>query len=60
MLYADCDYLISYQVVEIVDRYESECIPGNVTDKVAFIQGPGDKTCTRKLHVSILDTDFSF
>ncbi|KAI9086904.1 hypothetical protein K1719_031065 [Acacia pycnantha] len=41
----------SRDVVEIVDRYESECVPSNYTDKVAFIQGPANKTCVRKLQV---------
>jgi len=57
-LSADFDYI--YQVVEIIDRYDSQCIPSNVTDKVAYIQTPGEKPCNRELHVSFLDADFSY
>ncbi|KAK7313755.1 hypothetical protein VNO77_38953 [Canavalia gladiata] len=46
--------LASHDVVEIIDRYDSECIPSNVTDKVAYIQTPGKKACTRDLHVEKL------
>lgn len=53
-------YLSINQVVEIIDRYDSHCIPSNVTDKVAYIQTPGEKQCNRQLTVSFLDTDFSF
>ncbi|OIW21113.1 hypothetical protein TanjilG_29769 [Lupinus angustifolius] len=41
----------SRNIVEIVDRYDSQCIPANVTDKVAYIQSTADKTCNRELHV---------
>lgn len=51
------DSLSLYQVVEIVDRYETDCIPlPNRTDKVAFIQSSADKTCTRKINVSSICT----
>ncbi|XP_027354464.1 ALA-interacting subunit 3-like [Abrus precatorius] len=43
--------IASHDVVEIIDRYDSQCIPSNVTDKVAYIQTPGEKICTRELHV---------
>ncbi|CAJ1978381.1 unnamed protein product [Sphenostylis stenocarpa] len=43
--------IASHDVVEIIDRYDSQCIPSNVTDKVAFIQTPGEKPCNRELHV---------
>lgn len=44
--------IASRDVVEIIDRYDSQCIPSNVTDKVAYIQNPtADKTCTRELRV---------
>ncbi|KAL0363068.1 UNVERIFIED_CONTAM: ALA-interacting subunit [Sesamum calycinum] len=40
----------SRDVVEIVDRYENECIPINSrNDKVGFIQSSQDKTCNRTL-----------
>lgn len=46
-----------YQVVEIIDRYETVCIPEqnrtNRMDKVRYIQTPGDKTCNRNITVSI-------
>ncbi|KAI4390185.1 hypothetical protein MLD38_002322 [Melastoma candidum] len=41
----------SRDVVEIVDRYDSECIPANETDKVKYIQTPGEKSCNRTLTV---------
>ncbi|XP_028773297.1 ALA-interacting subunit 3 [Neltuma alba] len=41
----------SRDVVEIIDRYESACVPSNYTDKVAFIQSSADKTCNRTLTV---------
>ncbi|KAL0443114.1 UNVERIFIED_CONTAM: ALA-interacting subunit [Sesamum latifolium] len=42
----------SRDVVEIVDRYENECIPINSrNDKVGFIQSSQDKTCNRTLRV---------
>ncbi|CAL0303677.1 unnamed protein product [Lupinus luteus] len=43
--------LASRDVVEIADRYDLQCIPANVTDKVAYIQSTADKTCTRELRV---------
>ncbi|MQL90471.1 hypothetical protein Taro_023063 [Colocasia esculenta] len=48
--------LASRDVVEIVDRYESVCVPANMTnDKVAYIQNPNiSKTCTRTLTVRLL------
>ncbi|XP_050227371.1 ALA-interacting subunit 3-like [Mercurialis annua] len=43
----------SQDVVEIIDRYETECIPPlNRTDKVAFIRSSADKTCTRTLRIT--------
>lgn len=43
----------SHDVVEIVDRYDSACIPPNMTDdKLGYIQNATtDKTCTRILKV---------
>ncbi|KAL1204808.1 ALA-interacting subunit 3 [Cardamine amara subsp. amara] len=42
----------SQDVVEIVDRYDNDCIPPPDRDnKVAFIQGAGDKSCNRRLRV---------
>uniref|UniRef100_A0A2P2LZU3 ALA-interacting subunit n=1 Tax=Rhizophora mucronata TaxID=61149 RepID=A0A2P2LZU3_RHIMU len=45
--------LASRDVVEIVDRYDTLCIPSqNRTDKVGYIQSSVDKTCTRSLNVT--------
>ncbi|CAL9220570.1 unnamed protein product [Arabidopsis halleri] len=42
----------SQDVVEIVDRYDSACIPlTDQANKVAYIQGAGNKSCTRTLIV---------
>ncbi|XP_039127190.1 LOW QUALITY PROTEIN: ALA-interacting subunit 1-like [Dioscorea cayenensis subsp. rotundata] len=43
----------SNNVVEIVDRYDTECIPKNMTDnKIAYIQNKAiNKTCIRKVRV---------
>ncbi|XP_022893724.1 ALA-interacting subunit 3-like [Olea europaea var. sylvestris] len=42
----------SQDVVEIIDRYETDCIPlDSRNDKVGFIQSPQDKTCHRNLTV---------
>ncbi|KAK4595033.1 hypothetical protein RGQ29_018682 [Quercus rubra] len=41
----------SRDVVEIVDRYESDCIPPGINDKVNYIQTPGDKSCNRTIKV---------
>ncbi|GMI90407.1 hypothetical protein like AT1G54320 [Hibiscus trionum] len=43
----------SRDVVEIVDRYETACVPENFrNDKVSFIQSPStNKSCTRRLTV---------
>jgi hypothetical protein len=42
----------SRDVVEIVDRYETECIPEPFRkSKVEFIQGPGTKLCNRTITV---------
>lgn len=42
----------SRDVVEIVDRYETECIPeAQRKDKVKFIQSSGNKTCSRVITV---------
>lgn len=44
-----------YQVVEIIDRYDAECIPKNSTDdEVGYIQSSKNKTCKRTLTVCIL------
>uniref|UniRef100_A0A1D1XX27 ALA-interacting subunit n=1 Tax=Anthurium amnicola TaxID=1678845 RepID=A0A1D1XX27_9ARAE len=45
--------LASRDVVEIVDRYDTVCVPANMSnDKVAFIQNQDiDKTCSRTLQV---------
>ncbi|XP_008809887.2 ALA-interacting subunit 3-like [Phoenix dactylifera] len=45
--------MASRDVVEIVDRYDSACVPPNMTDdKVAYAQNAAiDKTCTRILKV---------
>ncbi|KAJ0043249.1 hypothetical protein Pint_18078 [Pistacia integerrima] len=43
----------SQDVVEIIDRYETECIPvANRTNKVGYIQSSVDKTCERKIRVT--------
>ncbi|CAN1135681.1 ALA-interacting subunit 3 [Linum perenne] len=43
----------SRDVVEIVDRYETACIPPlNRTDKVAYIKSAADKTCVRTIRVT--------
>ncbi|CAH2053879.1 unnamed protein product [Thlaspi arvense] len=42
----------SQDVVEIVDRYDNDCIPAPArANKVAYIQGDGDKSCIRNLTV---------
>ncbi|CAL1391336.1 unnamed protein product [Linum trigynum] len=42
----------SRDVVEVVDRYETACIPPqNRTNKVAYIQSSSNKTCVRVLTV---------
>ncbi|KAA8523399.1 hypothetical protein F0562_009822 [Nyssa sinensis] len=42
----------SRDVVEIIDRYETECIPPDLrNDKVGYIQSPGEKPCNRTLTV---------
>jgi len=41
------------QVVEVVKRYEIECIPAvNRGNEVQFIQSAADKTCTISMTVS--------
>ena len=48
------EYLV-VQVVEIVDRYETECVPTRFRDdKVQYIQSSEDKLCNRTLTVSVL------
>ncbi|ONI11825.1 hypothetical protein PRUPE_4G128200 [Prunus persica] len=43
----------SRDVIEIIDRYETDCIPTpSRSDKVGYIQGPGDKKCNRTLKVT--------
>lgn len=46
--------MLDMQVVEIVHRYDVDCIPKNLRhDKLAFIQNSKtNKTCTRSLTVS--------
>ncbi|KAH7533971.1 hypothetical protein FEM48_Zijuj04G0188100 [Ziziphus jujuba var. spinosa] len=47
-------YLFSFDVVEIVDRYDEACVPSNFTKsmKISFIQNnQSDKSCTRSLTV---------
>ncbi|KAL1349183.1 hypothetical protein HN51_025696 [Arachis hypogaea] len=44
--------LASRKVVEIVYRYDSKCIPKNVTNKVAYIQSSADKACSITLNVT--------
>lgn len=52
---------VFYQVVEIVDQYDTECIPqANRTDKVQYIQTSADKTCNRTITVRFLWNKFSF
>lgn len=47
--------------MEIVDRYDTECIPAPArTNKIAYIQGGGDKVCTRDLKVSSLCINLFF
>ncbi|CAN1263073.1 ALA-interacting subunit 5 [Linum perenne] len=47
-----CFLVCFQQVVEIVDRYETACIPLlNRTDKVAYIQSAANKTCLRTITV---------
>ncbi|ESQ48752.1 hypothetical protein EUTSA_v10021053mg [Eutrema salsugineum] len=42
----------SQDVVEIVDRYDNDCIPAPArANKVAYIQGAGDKSCNRTITV---------
>ncbi|GMH07951.1 hypothetical protein Nepgr_009791 [Nepenthes gracilis] len=44
--------LASRKVVEIVDRYDAECVNATTkSERVKYIQGPGDKTCNRTLRV---------
>ncbi len=51
----DLESLSFYQVVELVDQYETECIPAvNRTDKVKYIQTSGDLSCNRSIKVSFL------
>ncbi|MED6217427.1 ALA-interacting subunit 3 [Stylosanthes scabra] len=44
--------LASRKAVEIVYRYDSECIPKNVKNKVAYIQSSADKACSITLNVT--------
>ncbi|KAL9225982.1 hypothetical protein vseg_001844 [Gypsophila vaccaria] len=41
----------SRDVVEIVERYDDVCAPGSKSDKINYIKGSADKTCTRTLKV---------
>ncbi|XP_062024527.1 WAT1-related protein At5g47470-like [Rosa rugosa] len=46
------------QVVEIVDRYEADCIPASSRSvKVIYIQTSGNKTCNRTLMESMVNID---
>lgn len=47
---------VVFKVVEIVDRYETECIPeASMDDKLGYIRNPlSDKTCNRTIRVSSL------
>ncbi|CAO2842062.1 unnamed protein product [Amaranthus hypochondriacus] len=43
----------SRDVVEIVDRYDDNCLPQkSKSEKISYIQGSGDKTCKRTLTVT--------
>lgn len=42
----------SRDVVEIVERYDDVCMNGTKSERIKYIQGSGDKTCTRTLTVS--------
>lgn len=54
-------FLYVHQVVEIVDRYETDCIPLPLrNDKVGFIQSNSTKTCQRTLRVSHLFGKYDF
>jgi len=42
------------KVVEIVDRYDTDCIPtSSRNNMVAYIQGEGDKICKRTITVHV-------
>lgn len=42
------------KVVELVDRYDTDCVPESSRgNKVAYIQGQGDKMCNRTITVDI-------
>lgn len=52
---------VFYQVVEIVDQYETVCIPpANRTDKVKYIQTSTENTCNRNITVSFPRNKLSF
>lgn len=53
-VYADHRSSFVSKVVEIVDRYDDVCLNGTKTERINYIQGSGDKTCTRTLTVSFL------
>lgn len=46
-------FIISYmKVVEIVDRYDTDCVPeSSRANKVAYIQSEGNKMCNRTITV---------
>ncbi|KAM5575635.1 hypothetical protein ABKV19_014542 [Rosa sericea] len=45
-------------VVEIVDRYETDCIPASSGSvKVIYIQASGNKTCNKTLMESMVNID---
>ncbi|KAM5575634.1 hypothetical protein ABKV19_014542 [Rosa sericea] len=48
----------SRYVVEIVDRYETDCIPASSGSvKVIYIQASGNKTCNKTLMESMVNID---
>lgn len=55
--FLDLELVSSYQVVEIIDRYDTDCIPvANRTDKdlkIQYIQSSVEKTCNRSLRVCV-------
>ncbi|KAH9613085.1 hypothetical protein KSS87_023242 [Heliosperma pusillum] len=41
----------SRDVVEVVERYDDVCVSGSKSDKIKYIQGAGDKSCSRTLTI---------
>lgn len=55
VIYVVYKEIFGWQVVEIVDRYETECIPeSHRGDKVKYIQSSENKACNRTLKVGSL------